>query len=530
MCIPNLFIITLFTLTAAYTPKEPTASILTNECPSRFRQTTGRCTNSREDWLGKPPSPQYSYFENLSSDFAIGTARKSAREISNLVGRQDRTIVSEIGLNVLARALVAFIDHDTYLLRSNTSEPFDIPLSANDSFAPLETIPFFRSEKSGRLGVLRPANQVTAAFDLSSLYGTNKTRATYLRTFRGGTLLQSSGALLPFNFPGFPNRPFPAPAFFLSGDERVNEHPVQASVYTLFLREHNRLADELAVRFTHWSDYKLFNFARLINVAQWQAILTKELVPAIIGENLKPYDGYREDENPELSIEFSAVALPSFHSAVAATLRKISNTGDVQDVPFLNVSYMPPTDILQSGIEPWLKGAMSQYAERIDLLHDNVIRNARLPGLVPIIVDLISFLLQRGRDIGLFRYNVLRERFGLSRANTFYDISNDSDTVKRMASAYKNADSVEAYVGALAEPHQPNSAVGPLLKRIWKTEFERLRSADRLWYEREGVLPAWMDSVESVHALKSGSFGLRQLLLRNTLLQDSDIPARVLFV
>lgn len=530
MYILNLLFVTLFPASIAFTPKEPLASILTDECPSRFRQTTGRCTNSRLDWLGKPPSPQYSYFENLSSEFVIGSGRKSAREISNLVGRHDRVILSDIGLNILARSLIAFIDHDIFFLRSNTSEPFGIPLSPNDSFAPLESLPFFRSEKSRRLGVSRPANQVTAAFDLSSLYSTNKTRATYLRTFRGGTLLQSQGRLLPFNFPGFPNRPIPAPTFFLSGDERVNEHPVLTSICTLFLREHNRLADELAVRFKHWTDYKLFNFARLINAAQWQAIVTKELVPAIIGENLKPYGGYHENEIPDPSTEFTAIAIPSFHSTVAATLRKISASGELSDVPFHNVSYMPPVDILQSGIEPWLKGALSQYAERLGLPHDDVIRNAILPGPVPLPIDLLSFLIQRGRDIGLYRYNVLRQRFGLPRANQFSDISNDPDTVKRLASAYRNADSVEAFVGALAEPHERNSAVGPLLKRIWKTEFERLRSADRLWCERDGVLPSWMDSVKSVRALKLGTFGLRQLILRNTLLQDKDIPAHVLFV
>ena len=44
---------------------------------------------------------------------------------------------------------------------------------------------------------------------------------------------------------------------FQAGDDRVNEQPGLATVHTLWLREHNRVALELAAINPHWSDDRL---------------------------------------------------------------------------------------------------------------------------------------------------------------------------------------------------------------------------------------------------------------------------------
>ena len=44
----------------------------------------------------------------------------------------------------------------------------------------------------------------------------------------------------------------------LVGDPRVNEQLVLSVTHILFMREHNRMADELAAINPHWTDERIF--------------------------------------------------------------------------------------------------------------------------------------------------------------------------------------------------------------------------------------------------------------------------------
>jgi hypothetical protein len=62
---------------------------------------------------------------------------------------------------------------------------------------------------------------------------------------------------------------------FKAGDVRANENIGLATLHTLFLREHNRLARGLEKINAHWTDEILFQTARKILIAELQHVFKR---------------------------------------------------------------------------------------------------------------------------------------------------------------------------------------------------------------------------------------------------------------
>ncbi|MCH8829069.1 MAG: peroxidase, partial [Planctomycetes bacterium] len=435
------------------------------------------------------------YADGISTP--AGEDRPSAREVSNAVADQDGSVLNTRYLTDLTWVWGQFVDHDIDLTtNADPAEPLPIPVPTGDPFfdpfgTGTATIDFNRSVSNPDTGestgtVRQQINQITAFLDGSVVYGSDAERAAALRSFDGGRLKMSDGDLLPFNENGLPNAGGPSASLFLAGDIRANENAALTAMQTLWVREHNRLADEIAAGDSTLTDEEIYQQARLIVTAEIQAITYNEYLPALLGNSaLAVYEGYDPTVDPGISNLFSTAAYRYGHSMLSPELLRLNNDGTVADAGNLSLraAFFAPGEIIANGIDSLLLGAASQVAQEIDTLVIDDVRNFLFgpPGSGGF--DLVSLNIQRGRDHGLADYNQARIDLGLDPVNSFSEITSNPQLAAALEDLYGDVDHIDVWVGGLAEDHRPGSSVGELIHTVLVDQFERLRDGDRFWYQ-----------------------------------------------
>ena len=113
---------------------------------------------------------------------------------------------------------------------------------------------------------------------------------------------------------------------FASGDNRSAEHIGLASMHTLWVREHNRIAVSLKELNPFWSGSQIFYSARRIVSAEIQHILLKEWLPLVTDEI--GYIGYHDNIDSTISNVFSHAAFRFGHTLVPNKLHILNNNFD----------------------------------------------------------------------------------------------------------------------------------------------------------------------------------------------------------
>jgi len=181
-------------------------------------------------------------------------------------------------------------------------------------------------------------NTITSYLDGSVVYGSDKTRAAALRSFVGGKLKVSSGNMLPLNTAGLPNandaHVVPDTELFLAGDVRANENIELTAVQTLFVREHNYIADKIAKDNPSLSDEQIYQRARAWVTAEIQAITYKEFIPALLGQGaISAYTGYKPNVDASIANEFSTGAYRIGHTLINNDIEFLDNNGNEVHAP-----------------------------------------------------------------------------------------------------------------------------------------------------------------------------------------------------
>lgn len=487
-----------------------------------------------------------------------GANRPNARAISNLLSDQTDPNNSSQDLNIINQKLLTdyiyvfgqFLDHDLDLTLDNSGQSFPIPPGSPGD--PMGTEPFIRSQFDPNTGTTNPRQQInaiTAWIDGSQIYGSDPARADLLRTHVGGRLKdqsESGESYLPYNNATFfgsaapldmanDAQLVPASALYVTGDRRGNENSELLSLQTLFMREHNFIADKIHAAAPNLSDEQVYQQARRLVGAELQIITYNEWLPALLGPGALPaYTGYNPNVNASISNEFSTAMFRFAHSQLDNEIDRLNNDGteiasDAAGASLdLAQAFFNPTLLslpsakdsfsghMSTSINPILKGAASGIAQEVDLLAVRDIRNLLFgpPGSGG--SDLIARDIQRGRDHGLADYNTVRAAYGLPHVTSFAQITSNSSIQQKLRQLYGTVDNIDVFVGALAEDHAPGADVGPLTKAVLVDQFRRLRDGDRFFYLNLNV--SQLSQAEQSALLANAS--LAKVIQRNTSLTN----------
>ena len=112
----------------------------------------------------------------------------------------------------------------------------------------------------------------------------------------------------------------------VSGDIRAIEMPGLTSMHTLFLREHNRIAEVINQYTEGLTDEEIYQETRRIMIGAFQNIVYREFLPAVIGSTRKSLrikgkrTRYRSNSDVSIFNEFATAAYRFGHSLIQGTI------------------------------------------------------------------------------------------------------------------------------------------------------------------------------------------------------------------
>ncbi|XP_063588513.1 uncharacterized protein LOC134765694 [Penaeus indicus] len=509
-------------------------------CDARhpFRTISGHCNNLRRPDFGRSNTV---FARMLPAGYDDGISASRTRSVTGSSLPSPRTISTTIHNDIshlharytlMVMQFGQFLDHDITFTPVNKGfqnsildcrdcesqqrvhpECLPIPVPDNDPYYPSVNIssgrPFciaFTRSLPGQqtLGPREQINQNTAFLDASHIYGQELCEARELRGSQNGHLNVTNHPirgkpLLPQET-GNPECKADSGRCFRAGDSRSSEQPGLAVVHTVWMREHNRIADGLARVNPHWDDERLYQEARRIVTAQWQHVVYNEFLPRVLGWNamqlyslrLKPegyYTEYDANCNPGILNEFATAAFRFGHSLIRRTMQRMDSTFRETHVGVkLRDTFFNPDMLLEfQMIDELVRGLISTPMETLDnFLTEEITNHLFEDAAIPFSgLDLAALNIQRGREHGLRSYNEYRAVCNLRRARTFEDLSREikPELIEKLKRVYKSVEDIDLFTGGLCETPLQGGIIGPTFGCVIGLQFSFLRKCDRFWYE-----------------------------------------------
>ncbi|KAK3558395.1 hypothetical protein QTP86_017988, partial [Hemibagrus guttatus] len=394
----------------------------------------------------------------------------------------------------------------------------------------------------------KQVNHVTAWIDGSSIYGTSSSWCDALRSFHGGHLSagspnmpkQTASNNLMWSAPNPCTGQTGPDGLYEFGNAWANENIFTVAEAIVWFRYHNYLAAQLHKEHPSWSDEELFQNARKRVIATFQNIAFYEWLPAYLGVSVPPYPGYQKSVDPGISPEFQIVTtcfdltlLPPgvYMRNRTCHYRKVVNS-DGSTSPALrlcNSFWNRDNPNLKSGqdVDDLIMGMASQKAEREDNIITEDMRDYMYGSLQLSRTDALAMAILRGRDFGLNSYNQVREALNLPPVQTWGEINpnlnkSNPELFLELSKLYENdINKLELCVGVLLEINQ---GPGPVVSFIVLDQFERIRNADRFWFENQ---QNGLFTEEEIREIRQTTY--YDVLLRTTGAKSGDLQENVFF-
>src|SRR5918997_5743892 len=313
-------------------------------------------------------------------------------------------------------------------------------------FAQWFTDGFLRSDRAPARDPRR--NDSRHEIDLLPLYGVTPEWTAQLRAHEGGRLKSQriGGAEFPpylyadgVKKPEFSAievvRPDQIPperldTLFAAGSDTTNSQVGFVLLNTLFLREHNRVAGELAKAYPRWDDERLFQTARNVLIVLLIKIVIEEYINHITPYHFKlvadpaPFKNERWFRPNWMAVEFNL--LYRWHGLIPSRL----HGGPVWQTIF------NPAMVVERGVAALMDDASRSRAGRVGPFNtDPALREVELASI------------RTGRALSLAPYNEYRELAKFPRATAFDQISGDPAVQSLLAELYGTVDRIELFAG-----------------------------------------------------------------------------------
>ncbi|XP_072356644.1 thyroid peroxidase [Scyliorhinus torazame] len=556
--------------------------LINGTCNNRNNPRWGTSNTALARWLPPDYEDEFSQPKGWNPERLYGRFKLPlVRDITNKILRTaNKTNMTEDHL--YSHILVEwgqYIDHDFAFTPQSTSQAtfmggvdcknicqnlnpcFPIKVLQSDPRSKInECITFYRSsptcgtgdqgtafETLSSLDSRQQINAVTSFIDASTVYGSTPIHEKKLRdhSSKEGLLLTNtkykdgSHELLPF-VDQVPSPCIQEPNVtqneriecFLAGESRVNEVLTLASMHTLWMREHNRLAKALYRINPHWTSENIYQEARKINGALHQILMMRDYIPKILGPQafdqfLGKYDGYDETLNPTLSNVFATAAFRFGHATISPKIQRFDeNYKEHPKYPSINLHktfFRPWRIIKEGGLSPLFRGLLAKPAklQTSDQMMIEELTEKLFTLTSAVALDLASLNLQRGRDHGLPGYNDWREFCELERLETKANLRkaiSDLDLVEKIMDLYGHPNNIDIWLGGLAEDFLPGARIGPLFACLIGKQMKALREGDRFWWENTGVFTSAQRHELAQHSLS-------RVICDNTAITDVPLDA-----
>ena len=412
---------------------------------------------------------------------------------------------------------------------------FNIDIAGDEFFSGRTScFPFSRSDPvCSTEGPREQVNALSAFIDGGAVYGSDEETAHSLRTLSGGLMRTNSlGPTLPTRTEAGLREEELEPDSLVGGETRATVQPGLTSVHSLFVNEHNRIAQGLRALDSSLDDETLYQRSRILVTAQLQNIVFAEFLPAVLGPDLMtnialPADPEADTEydpltNPGIANEFATVVFRFGHTLIPNSL-KVSRfptertngvNCPIKDNFFRSEDFVIGADLKGRAWQNVLVGSSGDQSPGPDSIFSKTITDFLFCGENCDLTsgfgqDLIARNIQRGRDHGIPGYVEFRRFCGLSvpapvpAPAGWNDRPGDISEAAwgRLQEAYDGGrvEDIDPFSGGMSETPVEGGLVGPTFACVMLRQFRDIMKGDRLFFTHaedgfKGGLPAPLKS------------------------------------